>query len=114
MDPKSPGRAASIGSADGLLSSAGSGGPLHEGTAGLRMEDDGERSSGSDVAEGEQEPRAEKPATEAAAGADEDAATAAAYGEAKARALLRQFREDTGRDAETPGELAEWIVRRIR
>ena len=37
-----------------------------------------------------------------------------AYGEAKARDLLRQFREDTGRDPASATELAEWIIQRFR
>ena len=37
-----------------------------------------------------------------------------AYGEAKARELLRQFREDTGRDPASATELAEWIIQRFR
>ena len=41
-------------------------------------------------------------------------AAAERYGVAQARALLRMFREDTGRDAKTADELAEWIVRRLR
>jgi hypothetical protein len=65
------------------------------------------------MAEREQGPKGEKPATEAAAGTDDDAATAGAFGVAKARALLRRFREDTGRDAATPDELAEWVLRRL-
>jgi len=66
------------------------------------------------VAEREQEWSAENPAMEAAAGTVDDAATASVYGTAKARALLQRFRQDTGRDAETPSELTEWILRRIR
>jgi hypothetical protein len=64
---------------------------------------------------GDDEQTAEDPAAgQAAAGADDDAAPAEEYGVDKARALLRMFREDTGRDAETAHELAEWIIRRNR
>ena len=38
----------------------------------------------------------------------------AAYGEVKARELLRRFREDTGRDPESATELAEWIIQSLR
>jgi hypothetical protein len=41
-------------------------------------------------------------------------AAAERYGVAQARALLHMFREETGRDAKTADELAEWIIRRIR
>jgi len=58
---------------------------------------------------------AEDPAAgQAAAGADDDAGAAEEYGAGKARALLRMFREDTGRDAENANELAEWMIRRNR
>ena len=71
---------------------------------------------GSDVANrgpGEGKLTAEdRAAAEAAAGAADDAVAGEGYGVAKARALLRMFREDTGRDAETARELAEWIIRR--
>lgn len=72
--------------------------------------------AGGDVAgPGEDEPAAPDPAAEqAAAGAGDDAAPAEGYGVPKARALLRMFRADTGRDAATAHELAEWIIRRLR
>jgi hypothetical protein len=64
---------------------------------------------------GEDEPTAEeRAAAESAAESDDDAAAAEGYGVAKARALLRTFREDTGRDAATARELSEWIIRRNR
>ena len=64
---------------------------------------------------GEDKPTAEDPAAaQAAAGAADGTAAAEGYGVAKARALLRMFREDTGRNAETARELAEWIIRRNR
>jgi len=61
---------------------------------------------------GETRPTAEQPAAaEAPAEPDKAADT---YGAEKARTLLRRFREDTGREARTAGELSEWIVRRNR
>ena len=64
---------------------------------------------------GEDEPTTEQPepAREDAESAD-DAATGEGYGVAKARALLRMFREDTGRNAESARELTEWMIRRNR
>ena len=58
---------------------------------------------------------AEEPAGEqGVSGSDHGGAAAEGYGVAEARALLRRFREDTGRDATSAEELAEWIIRRIR
>jgi hypothetical protein len=63
----------------------------------------------------EGKPTAEdRAAAEAAVAAADDAVATERYGVGKARALLRMFREDTGRDAETARELAEWIIRRNR
>ena len=59
---------------------------------------------------GEAEPPAEDHAAGHVAEPADDAGVG--YGVAQARALLRAFREDTGRDAETVGELAEWMIRR--
>jgi hypothetical protein len=63
---------------------------------------------------GEGKPTAAAPAAAEAAAGAADAVAAERYGVGKARALLRMFREDTGRDAQTAGELAEWIIRRYR
>jgi len=68
------------------------------------------------AAPGADRPSAEEPA--AAPGKDQPAASGAAtpetYGADKARSLLRMFREDTGRDAESARELSEWMIRRNR
>ena len=65
---------------------------------------------------GKNEPTAEDDAAagQAARSLDDDAVAGERYGVAQARALLRSFREDTGRDAQTIGELAEWVSRRNR
>jgi len=63
---------------------------------------------------GETRPTAEEPATAEAAAEPDGADAADTYGAEKARTLLRMFREDTGRDARTAGELSEWIVQRNR
>ena len=60
---------------------------------------------------GEAEPTAEDDAAGHAAGSSDDDA-GGRYGGALARDLLRTFREDTGRDAETVDELADWMMRR--
>jgi len=60
---------------------------------------------------GEAEPTAEDHAAGHAAGSSDDDA-GGRYGGALARDLLRTFREDTGRDAETVDELADWMMRR--
>lgn len=64
---------------------------------------------------GKDEPTAEDDtAGQTAESSDDDPVAAEQYGVAKARALLRMFREDTGRDAETVTELADWVSRRNR
>jgi hypothetical protein len=88
--------------------------------AGQRLEDVRAGAQGVIVTEpGEAEPREAESTAEdhaaaghAAGSSSDDDVAGERYGVAQARALLRRFREDTGRDPETASELAELMIRR--